>query len=108
MECTLANAITTVTNGPTAGLQLFGATDPIVVEVYGIGVGTSGSISITLQIQESADASSWTTVGTVSLSGTFTSKPFDVQQVIRKAYVRANVSAISGTGAAVTAHMRFC
>ena len=108
MECTLANAISTTTNGPTAGIQLYGATDPMVVEVYGIGVGTSGAIAITLQIQESADASSWTTVGTVALDGTFTSKPFAVQQLIRKPYVRVNVSAISGTGAAITAHMRCC
>lgn len=100
---TLANAITTTTNGTYAAIQPVGATDPIVVDIVGKASGTSGAFSATIQIQTSPDASSWTTQSTLVVAGTAESKPFAVQQVVRTPFVRINVSAISGTGASVSA-----
>lgn len=106
LEATLADNITTTTNGPYAAVQPKGATEPIAVEIFGRGLGTSGAWSATIQVQESDDASSFSTVATIGVSGTANTKPFAIQHVVRKAWVRLNVSAISGTGASVAAGIR--
>jgi hypothetical protein len=103
MEATLADNITTTTNGPYVALQVKNATQPVPVQIVGKGLGTSGAFSATIQIQESNDASSFSTTATVGVSGTAESKPIAYVHVARKAYIRLNVSAISGTGAAVYA-----
>ena len=65
--------------------------------------GTSGAITATVTIETSQNDSAWATAATIVLSGT---GPQDVWQslcvVLQAPYVRANVTAISGTGAAVT------
>jgi hypothetical protein len=104
---TLADGITTTTNGTYAAVQKIGSTDPVIVEVYGKALGTSGAFSATIQIQTSPDASSWTTQSTLVIGGTAESKPFDVQQKVAVPFVRVNVSAISGTGASVSAEVSF-
>jgi len=63
-------------------------------------VGT-GAVTATVTI-ESYDGVAWATVGTITLSGT-TSASDTLTLVGRYDSVRANVTAISGTGAAVTA-----
>jgi hypothetical protein len=104
---TLAAGITTATNGTYAAVQRISETEPVIVDVYGKALGTSGAFSATIQIQTSADASSWTTRSTLTVSGTAETKPFAVQQKVAAPFVRVNVSAISGTGAAVSAEVRF-
>lgn len=105
-EVSLANGITTTTTGPNIGVQPFGMTKPIIVDVYGQAVGTSGAINIIFDVQESVDGSSYTTASSLTLAGTFTSKPFAIQVKIRKPYMRINVTTITGTGAALYAGAR--
>ena len=113
MQVSLANGITTATPtyGPSVGVQVFGSTEPIVVDVFGKLTGTSGATSATLIVQESVDGTTYTTAATIALSSTSTaavpsSKPFAVQVKVRKPYVRAGVTAISGTTATVYANLR--
>ena len=107
MEATLANAITTTTTGPYVAIQPIGATEPLVVEVFGKYLGTSGAFSITVELQGSADASSFTAISTHVLTGTAESKPFAVQIKVPKPYLCAEVTAISGTGASFSLGCRF-
>ena len=106
MDATLADNITTTTNGPYAAIQIKGASEPIPVSIIGRVLGTSGAFSATIQIQESDDASSFSTAATITVGGTAETKPFALQHTARKAWVRLNVSAISGTGASVAAILR--
>jgi hypothetical protein len=106
MEVTLAYNITTATNGPSVGVQPYGGTEPIVVDVYGQGVGTSGAQNIVFDVEHSVDGTTWTTAATITVAGTHTSKPFTYQVKVAKPYVRANVTTITGTGAALYANMR--
>ena len=106
MEVTLAYNITTATNGPSVGVQPYGGTEPIVVDVYGQGVGTSGAQNIVFDVEHSVDGTTWTTAATITVAGTHTSKPFTYQVKVAKPYVRANVTTITGTGAALYADMR--
>lgn len=99
MNVTLASNITTTTNGPYAAIQPIGKTDPVVVEIVGKVVGTSA----TIQVQESADASSFSTVSTLTYT---TAGLISVQHVARKPFIRLNVSAISS--AAVDAEANIC
>ena len=98
MNATVASNITTTTNGSYVALQPVGKTDPVVVEITGKVVGTSA----TIQVQESADASSFSTVSTLTYT---TAGLISVQHVARKPYLRLNVSAISS--AAVDAEVSF-
>ena len=106
MDATLADAITTTTNGPYAAVQIKGATEPVSVEIVGKALGTSGAFSVTFDIEESADASSFSAVKTVTVAGTAETKPIALQHVARKPWVRLNVTAISGTGASLSAALR--
>jgi hypothetical protein len=63
-------------------------------------VGT-GAVTATVLVQASNDNSHWITVGTITLSGTTSATDgFDIEAPW--AYFRGNVSAVTGTGAAVT------
>lgn len=106
MEATLANGITTTTNGPYVAVQPLGASEPIIVEVFGKGLGTSGAFSISFDIETSTDASSFSAASSHVIAGTATSKPFVFQQKVAAPFVRVNVTAISGTGAALSAGCR--
>ncbi len=63
-------------------------------------VGT-GAVSATVKIQGGNIAGVFEDIGTVTLSGT-TSDSDGLSWVVPWAYVRANCTAISGTGAALT------
>lgn len=65
-------------------------------------VSGSGSVSATVLIQVSNDVTNlgWVTLGTITLSGTTTATDGFVSEA-SWAYYRANVTAISGTSAAV-------
>ena len=63
----------------------------------------TGALTATVLVQVSNDAINWMTLGTITLSGTtLTSDGFTAEAPW--AYVRGNVTAISGTGATITLH----
>jgi len=66
------------------------------------GTTSAGAGSATVQVQGSLDGVSWDTIGTITLTlgTTVTSDGFTSQD--KYEFHRGNVSAISGTGAAVT------
>lgn len=68
--------------------------------------GTSGAFSATVVVQVSNDNTNWETLGTISLAGTATTADSDgFASDAPWAYVRGNVTAISGTDANVTLTM---
>lgn len=100
--------ITTTTNGTYIALQPIGETQPVTLEIFGKALGTSGAFSITYVIQSGSDGSTFgTTNATITIAGTAQSKPISIQQVIKLPFVRINVTAISGTGAALVLGARF-
>lgn len=101
MEVTLASNITTATTGPTIGVQPVGSFQPLVLDIYGQGVGTSGAQNIVFDVQHSVDGTTWATAATITVAGTYTSKPFAYQVKVERAYARVNVTTITGTGAAL-------
>jgi len=85
--------------------QTLGAVLPVIYW-YKTSLTGTGAISCTLLLEQSVDNSVWTTAATVNLSGTtFVSQLFT--GVVNAPYVRANVSAINGSGAAVTALLEY-
>jgi hypothetical protein len=66
-------------------------------------VGT-GAVTATVAIEVSNDGTYWETLATINLSGT-TSDSDGLTSSAPWGYVRANVTAISGTNAAVTVKM---
>ena len=70
---------------------------------YQITVAGTGAVSATVLIEVSNDGTSWlaTPLGTVAISGT-TSATDGFTTAAPWKYHRANISAISGTGATVT------
>lgn len=63
-------------------------------------IAGTGAVSATVLLEQSLDNSSWTTHSTLNISGT--DRAFQSFQAdVRAPYIRANVSAISGTGATV-------
>ena len=62
----------------------------------------TGSVSATVNIEVSNDGIGWILAGTITLSGTTTATDGFVIQA-PWLNIRANVTAVSGTGAAVTA-----
>lgn len=71
---------------------------------YQVTVVGTGAVTATVKIEVSNDDSNWLTLATITLSGT-TSATDGFASDAPWAYRRANVTAISGTGAAVTAIM---
>ncbi len=64
-------------------------------------VAGTGAVSATVPVYVSHDNANWLLLGTISLSGT-TAASDGFVAAGRWAYLRADVAAISGTGAAVT------
>jgi hypothetical protein len=88
-----------------------GAGDPVTVypglRTFHATVAGTGAVTATVIIQVSNDAITWidaTTAPHIALSGT-TSASDGFSMDAKWAYIRANVDAISGTGAAVTVKM---
>ena len=107
VSLTPAAGITTTTNGTYAALQPIGATQPVPVEIFGKGFGTSGAFSITYVIESGLDGSTFgTTNATITIAGTAESKPISLVAVVSLPFVRARVTAISGTGAALVLGLR--
>lgn len=71
---------------------------------YQATVTGTGAVSATVKVQVSNDDSNWIDLGTITLSGT-TSDTDGFSSDAPWAYRRGNVTAISGTGAAVTLAM---
>lgn len=69
------------------------------------GTTTSGSGAATVKIQVSNDASNWLDLATISLTLSTTAASDGLAADAPWGYVRANVTAISGTGASVTVRM---
>ncbi len=67
-------------------------------------VAGTGSVSATVLIEVSLDNSTWMTLSTITLTGT-TSASDGTAVDAPWLCMRANVSAVSGTGAAVTVYM---
>jgi hypothetical protein len=103
MDVSLANNITSVTNGPTIAIQPFGKADPLTIQLEVAAAGTSGAQSISFNIEGSATGlGSWTNIQTYTVDGTYTSKGQYFNQVVRYPYLRCNVTAVSGTGASLS------
>jgi len=66
------------------------------------GTTTAGSGSATILIQGSNDGTNWDTIGTITLTLATTTSSDSFISADRYNRHRANVSAISGTGASVT------
>jgi hypothetical protein len=100
--------ITSTTNGTYVAVQPIGSTQPQIVEIFGKGLGTSGAFSITYVIESGSDGSTFgTTNATITIAGTAESKPIALQTKVSLPFVRARVTAISGTGAALVLGCRF-
>jgi hypothetical protein len=94
MMAKLLDAQTTVAAGQAT--QLAGAHHTFQATVTG-----TGTVTANVLIQCSNNGTGWLTLGTITLSGT-TSITDGFASAAPWAFVRANVTAISGTGAAVT------
>lgn len=78
----------------------------VYASFHAIANATSGAYSATVKIQVSNDNTNWIDMGTISLSGTGPTADTDgLTSNTSWKYVRANVTAISGTGANVTVVM---
>ena len=102
-ETTKAIALLTAATATGAGAAVNGIRG--VKTFQAIGTTSAGAGSATIVIQGTVDQSNWNTIGTITLTlGTSaTSDSFTSDD--RFLAVRANVTAISGTGAAVSASM---
>ncbi len=68
---------------------------------YQAVVAGTGAVTATVVVEVSNDGTNWDTLGTITLSGT-TIDSDSFGNVVQWCFVRGNVTAISGTGAAVT------
>lgn len=95
--CTMVDAKATTGNGSTFGPAQSGE------KVFQASVSGTGAVSATVVIEGSNDPTvlGWVEIGTITLSGTTTDTDGFAHQAAW-GYYRANVDAISGTGAAVT------
>jgi len=73
-------------------------------QTYQATVAGTGAVTATVNIEVSNDASNWVVLGTITLSGT-TSATDGLAANAPWKNVRANVTAISGTSAAVSVVM---
>lgn len=96
----LSSAIATGAGGAVTGVG-FAKT------YHASGTTTAGAGAATIQVQGSMNGSSWDTIGTVSLTLGTTATSDGFASTDRYAQVRGNVTAISGTGAAVSLTMGF-
>lgn len=102
------NIITAGTaTGATRGYVLDGMEDTYdsVRTFQASGTTSSGTGSVTVNVEVSNDLSNWIVLGTISLSLSTTSATDGFTAEGPWTWVRGNVTAISGTGAAVTLNM---
>lgn len=71
------------------------------------GTTSSGSGSATVAVQCSNDGANWDTLGTITLTLSTTASSNSFKSTDRCYRLRGNVTAISGTGAAVSLYMGF-
>lgn len=86
-----------------AAYQVDGSGNPMTFQAS--GATTNGAGAATIVIQVSNDGSNWLTLGTISLTLSTTSSSDGFAADAPWAYIRANITALSGTGAAVTVIM---
>jgi hypothetical protein len=98
---TLLSAATATGAGPTAQ----GLAYPKTYQAS--GTTSSGSGSATVAVQCSNDGTNWDTLGTITLTLSTTTSSNSFASDDRCFRLRGNVTAISGTGAAVTLTMGF-
>lgn len=98
---TLMSAATTVAAGDTKQ----GVGDAKTYQAS--GTTSSGAGSATIAVQCSNNGTNWDTVGTITLTLSTTTSSDSFASADRCAYVRGNVTAISGTGASVNLHMGY-
>jgi len=72
--------------------------------VFQATIAGSGAVSATVLLQASMQGNLWTTIGTLSLSGT-TSDTKTAAMTAPWPLVRADITAISGTGAKVNVYV---
>ena len=99
-----ANAVTTLLNAVTATGAGASVQSRSKNRTFQATVAGTGAVSATVKVQVSNDNVNWIDLGTITLSGT-TSATDGFASNAPWAYVRGNVTAISGTGAAVTLAM---
>lgn len=92
---TLLSAVTTTGAGGAGGPSISGR------KTFQAKVVGTGAVTATVKVQVSNDNSQWIDLGTITLSGTTSASDGFVSDA-PWAYFRGNVTAISGTGAAVT------
>lgn len=92
---TVFNARTTT--GASEVFQPWGTRRTIEVTVSG-----TGAVSTTVVVQISNDETNWITLNTLTVSGTTTATDGAAMDAAWR-YMRLNMTALSGTGAAVTA-----
>lgn len=97
---------TTLLNGVTST----GAGDAVPVGHGGrlsfhASVAGTGAVSGTVKIQGSNDGSTWVDLSTLTLSGTDSDAAGSQESAMAYLWVRANLTAVSGTGATVTVTM---
>jgi len=71
------------------------------------GVTTAGAGSATVKIQVSNDETAWLDLGTITLTLSTSAASDGFSTIAPWAFVRANLTAISGTGASVTVSMGY-
>lgn len=98
---TLLNAVTVTGAGP---VRYLASSPGDANRTYQATVTGSGTVSATVVIQASDDGVGWVTLGTITLSGT-SPQTDGFASTAPWIEVRGDVTAISGTGAAVTLTM---
>ena len=96
---TLLNAVTATGAGTANG-------GPCGANSFQAVVNGTGAVTATVAVEVSNDGTNWMSLGTINLSGTTTANDvFAVGFGCLYNFSRGNVTAISGTGAAVTLTM---
>lgn len=97
---TLLNAV--LVTGAGASSRMYGGR----CAFQGVANGTSGAFTAVIAVQVSNDNQNWITMATITLSGTATTADNDgFSSDASWAFVRGNVTSISGTGATATLTM---
>src|SRR5574341_2342191 len=92
---TLLSGVTTISTGAAGGPALAGK------KTFQAVVAGTGAVSATVKVQGSNDGDNWVDIATITLAGTTSAKDGFAADA-PWAYYRGDVTAISGTGAAVT------
>lgn len=95
----LLSAVTTTGAGEVH--ELWGAMR--TYSAYGSTSAGSGSATITIEVRNDT-AAPWITMGTITLTLGTSATTDGLSSIVPWRYTRANVTAISGTGATVTAY----